>query len=146
MPKNRQKSFTIIETVISLGIFAIILFLIQFAVQYTKQEKATTNLISYHRMLMQLENDDRAYYWSDEKSQQIYFVSEDKIKQKIFLRLKNHILQLTTSDGGTMPMLAAVDKFKLTVNDNKVHFSLLFDSGENYETTLLLAKYQPKEE
>ncbi|WP_143806172.1 prepilin-type N-terminal cleavage/methylation domain-containing protein, partial [Oenococcus oeni] len=34
MKKSRQKSFTILESIIALGIFALIVLIIQFAIQY----------------------------------------------------------------------------------------------------------------
>ncbi|MFT8729861.1 MAG: competence type IV pilus minor pilin ComGF [Oenococcus oeni] len=145
MKKSRQKSFTILESIVALGIFALIVLIIQFAIQYIKKEKQTTNTINFQRMLLQLEDSSRSYRWAQTKEGKIYLLSIGKRNQKINFRLKNHSLQLTTSDGGTMPIVSQVKDFELEQLNEKIYLSLYFDSGECYESNLLLEKYEKEE-
>ena len=143
--KNRQKSFTILETIISLGILALIILIIQFAIQYIKSEKQTTNVINFQRMLLQLEDPSRSYRWAQTKEGKIYLLTSEKNNQRINFRLKNHVLQLTTSDGGTMPIVSQIEHFKLSLVREKICLSLYFYTGEHYESNLLLEKYKHEE-
>ncbi|AZZ61510.1 competence protein ComGF [Oenococcus sp. UCMA 16435] len=145
MKKNRQKSFTILETIISLGIFALIILIIQFAIQYIKNEKQTTNIINFQRMLLQLEDPSRSYHWSQTKEGKIYLLTSEKNNQRVNFRLKNHVFQLTTSDGGTMPIISQIENFKLSLVHERICLSLHFDTGEHYESNLLLEKYKHEE-
>ncbi|WP_180373976.1 ComGF family competence protein, partial [Oenococcus oeni] len=93
----------------------------------------------------QLEDPSRSYRWAQTKEGKIYLLSIGKRNQKINFRLKNHSLQLTTSDGGTMPIVSQVKDFELEQLNEKIYLSLYFYSGEYYESNLLLEKYENEE-
>lgn len=140
---RKESAFTLIETLIALAVFAFVLFLIYFALQFFQNEKKTANLISYQRALMQLESPERQYEWVAEKNR-IYFVSDRRGNQKMRFRLSKNTLQLTTDQGGTMPIVAGVTHFELQEVNHRLHFSLFFSGKEHYETDLLLKKRASK--
>ncbi|MFT8470409.1 ComGF family competence protein [Oenococcus sp.] len=137
---HKQTAFTLAETMIALTVFAFILFMIHFASQFVQNEKKTANLINYQRTLMQLENPDRQYEW-DRQGNQIYFVSARREDQRVYFRLNKNVLQLTTDQGGTMPIVSGVSDFKLLENQGRLHFVIIFSRKERYETDLLLKRH-----
>ncbi len=96
-------------------------------------------------MLLQLEDPSRSYHWSQTKEGKIYLLTSEKNNQRVNFRLKNHVFQLTTSDGGTMPIISQIENFKLSLVHERICLSLHFDTGEHYESNLLLEKYKHEE-
>lgn len=136
---TRIKSFTIFEILISLSIFAAILSIFSLSFSNFKKREKNSYFIEYHQMILKIEDRYGKTEWSD-KDQKIRFLTNGHEDTYSYFRFKNASVQMTTSEGGTMPLIDNVKRFKIFSINDRLNILVEFLDGTTFQNRLMIKK------
>lgn len=138
--KIKQSSFTIVESLIAMSLFALVMITASVGISSLKQIKHYQQAISFYQMLIQLESPNRNYQLQFD-GDKLEFVNPDKPELIYDLKVSKNRLIMSTSEGGTMPLLDHVRSFANQGRDIQV----VFEDGQSYNGKLLNAEAKREE-
>lgn len=139
MVKNRS-SFTIVESLVAMFLFALVMLTASIGIGSLKQIKHYRQAISFYQMLIQLESPHRNYQ-IDIDGNSLKFVNTEKPELKYILKISKDRLMMSTSEGGTMPILENIQGFSTEGRNIEV----IFLDGSRYTGKLLNDTFKKEE-
>lgn len=130
----RKKAFTLIESIISLVVLAMIMFSLSFSTNILKQKTDDQYQLRIYRFANYLENPNHHYIVKKIETNQIEDWKEKKV---LFLRLQNNQLRLIGEDGGMIPLIGDIQSANFIYEKGQLIVNLSHDD-KNFQQSLLI--------
>lgn len=136
----RKNAFTLIESIISLVVLAMIMFSLSFSTNILKQKTDDQYQLRIYRFANYLENPNHHYLVKKVQTNQIEIFNW-KEKKVMFLKLQNNQLRLIGEDGGMIPLIGDVQSVNFIYEKGQLIVNLSHDD-KNFQQSLLINQEQ----
>lgn len=136
-----KRGFSLMETVIAIGIIAVGLLTIQLgtALVANQRQREFDEQLAWYQLLGELESTDYRFRVTQLDDHQLKLVTQRKPKRPFLLRYrrtkattKPHELMLTTPDGGYLPLIRNVKSVTWTTQKNRLYLKLTMMKGQTF--------------